>query len=98
MATRSTIAAALGGGMDGLTSLQQALVNFADKMHDRLQQHSPGVDDEKDVIENNNTHEAAADIFKRMVGQLHQMMEAKDTEVHNETATVDMANLSFITD
>lgn len=86
---------ALGDSYDNLTELQTALVDFADVMHQRFKKFEAS-DDIIELIESNKSESMSN--FARMLSNIRQLMEAQDSEVYNDTAAADVANIALIVD
>lgn len=97
MATKTTpIKEALGeDGYDGLTTLQQALVDFADMMHSRLKQFN--ADDDVAVVIDNNVGQGHHNIA-RLLSNVAQLAKADAQAIYSQTAAADTANLAMILD
>jgi hypothetical protein len=89
------IRTALGDNYDGLTSLQQALVDFAENMHTRLKEN--GASDDAGILVDDNNDNGMRNI-SRLLSNVYQLVKAEATEVYNPTAAADTANLALILD
>lgn len=96
MVDRSTpLKDTLGESWGTLTSLQQSLVDFADKMHQRLKQFN--ADDDIELVVEENSENGPKNIG-RLLSNVSQLAKADAQSVYSQTAAVDTANLAFILD
>lgn len=86
---------ALGENYDSLTGLQQAIVGFADLMHQRFKKFQ-APDDADEIVSNNE--ENTTNNLARLLSNVYQLARAESDAVYNDTAAPDVANLALIID